>query len=114
MLNQSQLVTTNSHQSLTAAGALRMAPANTLMSTQFDARSKLPLSNNLRFFEEAVGGDAVSRDNDDWPGGPISRLLRAPLPHPREKWNTAQFSNRKSKTISPRIRASGAGSTGKY
>ena len=60
MLNQSQLVTTNSHPTFTAAGALRSAPANTLLSTAFDARSKLPLSESLGFFQDAIGGEFVA------------------------------------------------------
>lgn len=77
MFNQSQLVTTNSHQSLAAAGALRSVPANTLMSTAFDARNKLPLSESLGFFQDAIGGEFVAGARyllAGSPGGGKSRL----------------------------------------
>ena len=77
MFNQSQLVTANSHQTFTAAGALRSAPVNTLLSTAFDARNKLPLSDNLRFFEDAIGGELVAGARyllAGSPGGGKSRL----------------------------------------
>ena len=77
MFNPTQTVIGNGHPALAVAGALRIAPANTLMSTQFDARSKLPLSENLRFFEEAVGGEFVAGSRyllSGSPGGGKSRL----------------------------------------
>lgn len=77
MFNQSQLVTANSHQTFTAAGALRMAPANTLLSTAFDARNKLPLSESLGFFQDAIGGEFVAGARyllSGSPGGGKSRL----------------------------------------
>ena len=77
MFNQDQLVTTSNHSTFSTAGAMRPAPANTLMSTAFDARNKLPLSENLRFFEEAVGGEFVTGARyllSGSPGGGKSRL----------------------------------------
>ena len=77
MLNQSQLVTTNTHSTFAIAGALRSGPGNTLLSTQFDARNKLPLSENLRFFEDAIGGEFVAGARyllSGSPGGGKSRL----------------------------------------
>jgi len=77
MFNPTHTVIGNGHPALAAAGALRSAPANTLMSTAFDARSKLPLSDNLRFFEDAIGGEFVAGARyllAGSPGGGKSRL----------------------------------------
>ncbi len=77
MLNQSQLVTTNTHSTFAVAGAMRPAPANTLMSTAFDARNKLPLSESLGFFQDAIGGEFVAGARyllSGSPGGGKSRL----------------------------------------
>ena len=77
MLSQSHLVTTNTHSTFAIAGAIHPAPANTLISTQVDARSKLPLSDALRFFEDAVGGEFVAGARyllSGSPGGGKSRL----------------------------------------
>jgi DNA repair protein RadA/Sms len=77
MFNQSQLVTTDSHPTFNVAGAMRPAPANTLMSTAFDARNKLPLSETLGFFQDAIGGEFVAGARyllSGSPGGGKSRL----------------------------------------
>ena len=77
MFNQSQLVTTDSHPMFNVAGAMRPAPANTLMSTAFDARNKLPLSETLGFFQDAIGGEFVAGARyllSGSPGGGKSRL----------------------------------------
>ena len=77
MFKESLLVTTNTHSTFNVAGAIHPAPANTLISTQFDARSKLPLSDALRFFEDAVGGEFVAGARyllSGSPGGGKSRL----------------------------------------
>jgi len=77
MFNPPQTVIGNGHPALAAAGAIRSAPANTLLSTAFDTRSKLPLSENLRFFEDAIGGEFVAGARyllSGSPGGGKSRL----------------------------------------
>ena len=77
MYHQGQLVTNNNHPALSPAGMFRSAPANTLLSTAFDARGKLPLSESLGFFEEAIGGEFVAGARyllSGSPGGGKSRL----------------------------------------
>lgn len=77
MLNHSQLVTNNSHPAPAIAGTLRSVPANTLLSTAFDARGVLPLSESLEFFRDAIGGEFVAGARyllSGSPGGGKSRL----------------------------------------
>ena len=77
MYSQNQILTTNNHPALSTAGALRSVPANTLLSTAFDARGKLPLSESLGFFQDAIGGEFVAGARyllSGSPGGGKSRL----------------------------------------
>ena len=77
MFKESLLVTTNTHSTFNVAGALRSGPGNTLLSTAFDVRNKIPLSDALRFFEDAIGGEFVSGARyllSGSPGGGKSRL----------------------------------------
>ncbi len=77
MSNPTLTVIGNGHPELSAAGTLRIAPGNTLLSTAMETRSRLPLSESLRFFEEAIGGEFVAGARyllSGSPGGGKSRL----------------------------------------